>query len=109
LNLEIGGPSALPYQPANYYENLQFPDRDYVADKDERQYRRGVYTHWQAHVFCIRCLRTSTRHRVKKPPARDRRQHSASKHSRCSMIQHSSKPRALSPPKLARQRCEHRC
>jgi hypothetical protein len=47
LNLEIGGPSALPYQPANYYENLQFPDRDYVADKDERQYRRGVYTHWQ--------------------------------------------------------------
>ncbi|HZJ16375.1 MAG TPA: DUF1553 domain-containing protein, partial [Chthoniobacteraceae bacterium] len=47
LNLEIGGPSALPYQPANYYENLQFPDRDYLADKDERQYRRGLYTHWQ--------------------------------------------------------------
>jgi hypothetical protein len=47
LNLEIGGPSALPYQPANYYENLQFPDREYLADKDERQYRRGVYTHWQ--------------------------------------------------------------
>jgi hypothetical protein len=47
LNAEIGGPSAYPYQPANYYVNLQFPDRDYFADKDERQYRRGVYTHWQ--------------------------------------------------------------
>jgi hypothetical protein len=47
LNAEIGGPSAHPYQPANYYVNLQFPDRDYFADKDERQYRRGVYAHWQ--------------------------------------------------------------
>ena len=47
LNEEIGGPSAHPYQPAGYYANLQFPDRDYHADKDERQYRRGVYAHWQ--------------------------------------------------------------
>jgi len=47
LNQEIGGPSAHPYQPAGYYANLQFPDRDYYPDKDERQYRRGVYTHWQ--------------------------------------------------------------
>jgi hypothetical protein len=47
LNEDIGGPSAHPYQPAGYYANLQFPDRDYYADKDERQYRRGVYAHWQ--------------------------------------------------------------
>jgi hypothetical protein len=47
LNNEIGGPSAHPYQPAGYYANLQFPDRDYYAEKDERQYRRGVYAHWQ--------------------------------------------------------------
>jgi hypothetical protein len=47
LNEEIGGPSAFPYQPAGYYANIQFPDRDYFPDKDERQYRRGVYTHWQ--------------------------------------------------------------
>ena len=47
LNEEIGGPSAHPYQPAGYYANLQFPDRDYYPDKDERQYRRGIYTHWQ--------------------------------------------------------------
>jgi hypothetical protein len=47
LNEEVGGPSAHPYQPAGYYVNLQFPDRDYYPEKDERQYRRGVYTHWQ--------------------------------------------------------------
>jgi hypothetical protein len=47
LDPEVGGPSAFPYQPAGYYANLQFPDRDYHASTDERQYRRGVYTHWQ--------------------------------------------------------------
>ncbi len=48
LNLsEIGGPSAKPYQPAGYYENIQFPNRDYVADAGPLQYRRGVYSHWQ--------------------------------------------------------------
>ena len=47
LNLDIGGPSARPYQPAGYYSNLQFPDRDYVNQDDDRQYRRGVYMHWQ--------------------------------------------------------------
>lgn len=48
LNLEdIGGPSVKPYQPAGYYEALQFPNRDYMADADERQWRRGVYSHWQ--------------------------------------------------------------
>jgi Protein of unknown function (DUF1553)/Protein of unknown function (DUF1549)/Planctomycete cytochrome C len=47
LNLEMGGPSVFPYQPPGYYANLQFPDRDYIADTDSRQYRRGVYMHWQ--------------------------------------------------------------
>jgi hypothetical protein len=47
LDEDIGGPSAHPYQPAGYYANLQFPDRDYHAEPDERQYRRGVYAHWQ--------------------------------------------------------------
>ncbi len=48
LNLEdIGGPSVKPYQPAGYYEALQFPNREYVAETDKRQWRRGVYTHWQ--------------------------------------------------------------
>lgn len=48
LNLtEIGGPSVKPYQPAGYYANLQFPNRDYAADNDDRQWRRGLYMHWQ--------------------------------------------------------------
>jgi len=42
-----GGPSIRPYQPDGYYRHLNFPKRDYVADKDERQWRRGVYMHWQ--------------------------------------------------------------
>ena len=47
LNLDLGGPSARPYQPGGYYANLQFPDRDYQAQLDDRQYRRGLYMHWQ--------------------------------------------------------------
>jgi len=43
----IGGPSVKPYQPAGYWENLNFPTRDYVADSGESQYRRGLYTWWQ--------------------------------------------------------------
>lgn len=44
---EVGGPSVRPYQPAGYYKYLNFPKRDYVADKDTKQWRRGVYVHWQ--------------------------------------------------------------
>src|SRR5690606_31046823 len=47
INLEVGGPPAKPYQPAGYYGGLQFPDREYQADTDEDQWRRGVYMHWQ--------------------------------------------------------------
>ena len=47
LNPDIGGPSVKPYQPPGYYANLQFPNRDYIADNDDRQWRRGVYMHWQ--------------------------------------------------------------
>ena len=44
---QIGGPSVKPYQPDGYWENLNFPTRDYSADKGESQYRRGLYTWWQ--------------------------------------------------------------
>jgi len=48
LNLaDIGGPSVKPYQPDGYYDALQFPDRKYLASADDRQWRRGVYMHWQ--------------------------------------------------------------
>ena len=43
----VGGPSVKPYQPAGYYTNLNFPQRGYDASKDDNQYRRGLYTHWQ--------------------------------------------------------------
>jgi hypothetical protein len=43
----IGGPSVRPYQPEGYYDNLMFPDRDYLASSGSDQYRRGLYMHWQ--------------------------------------------------------------
>jgi hypothetical protein len=44
---KIGGESVKPYQPAGYWEFLNFPVRTYVHDKGENEYRRGLYTHWQ--------------------------------------------------------------
>ena len=44
---KIGGPSVKPYQPDGYWENLNFPPRQYVADKGDAQHRRGLYTWWQ--------------------------------------------------------------
>jgi hypothetical protein len=44
---EIGGISAKPYQPEDYYRHLNFPPRRYHADTDRQQWRRGVYVHWQ--------------------------------------------------------------
>jgi hypothetical protein len=44
---EIGGGSVRPYQPAGYYRHLNFPPREYQSDTDARQWRRGVYVHWQ--------------------------------------------------------------
>jgi hypothetical protein len=43
----LGGSGAHPYQPAGYYQHLNFPKREYKPDTGENQYRRGVYTHWQ--------------------------------------------------------------
>lgn len=43
----VGGKSTKPYQPAGYYAQLNFPKREYEADQQDSQYRRGVYTHWQ--------------------------------------------------------------
>jgi len=47
LNGDLGGPSAAAYQPPGHYDQLNFPLREYVAHRDERQYRRGLYLHWQ--------------------------------------------------------------
>jgi uncharacterized membrane protein len=42
-----GGPSVKPPQPEGLYRHLNFPPRRYHADRDERQWRRGVYVHRQ--------------------------------------------------------------
>jgi hypothetical protein len=44
---KLGGPSVKPYQPPGYWENLNFPTREWTADQGENQYRRGLYTWWQ--------------------------------------------------------------
>jgi hypothetical protein len=44
---KIGGPSVKPYQPDGYWDNLNFPPRQYDADRGESQYRRGLYVWWQ--------------------------------------------------------------
>jgi hypothetical protein len=44
---KIGGPSVKPYQPERYWEALNFPTREWVADSGESLYRRGLYVWWQ--------------------------------------------------------------
>ncbi len=44
---KLGGKSVKPYQPADYYAQLNFPKRTYKHDSGQNQYRRGLYTHWQ--------------------------------------------------------------
>ncbi len=44
---KIGGPSVKPYQPAGYWENLNFPTREWAHDTNENQWRRGLYVWWQ--------------------------------------------------------------
>lgn len=43
----VGGPSVKPYQPRGYWENLNFPQREWDNSKDANQWRRGLYTWWQ--------------------------------------------------------------
>ncbi|TWU04540.1 PSD1 and planctomycete cytochrome C domain-containing protein [Stieleria varia] len=43
----VGGASIKPYQPVGYYRHLNFPQRRYQSDTGEKQWRRGVYVHWQ--------------------------------------------------------------
>ncbi len=44
---EIGGPSVRPYQPDGYWENLNFPVRNYEPSAGAGLYRRGLYVWWQ--------------------------------------------------------------
>ena len=46
---KIGGPSVKPYQPPGLWaEKSEFTElMEYVPDRDENQYRRGMYTFWR--------------------------------------------------------------
>ncbi len=44
---KIGGPSVKPYQPEKYWENLNFPTREWQDNSGEGLHRRGLYTWWQ--------------------------------------------------------------
>jgi hypothetical protein len=46
LSRKVGGPSVKPYQPAGYWSFLNFPVREWQADKGASLYRRGLYTYW---------------------------------------------------------------
>ncbi len=63
LVLDVGGPSAKPYQPPGFYKHLNFPKREYVSDADAKQWRRGVYVHWQRQYLhpMLRAFDASTR------------------------------------------------
>lgn len=41
---EIGGTSVKPYQPAGYWQHLNFPARKWQAGMGDNLYRRGLYT-----------------------------------------------------------------
>jgi hypothetical protein len=43
---KIGGRSVKPYQPAGYWQHLNFPVRTWQADSGDQLYRRGLYTFW---------------------------------------------------------------
>jgi hypothetical protein len=47
LSPRVGGASVKPYQPAGYWAALNFPTREWQKDTGEKEYRRGMYTHWQ--------------------------------------------------------------
>ncbi|MGD9634513.1 MAG: PSD1 and planctomycete cytochrome C domain-containing protein [Pirellulales bacterium] len=44
---KVGGAIVRPYQPALYYQPLNFPEREYQPSSGEDQFRRAVYVHWQ--------------------------------------------------------------
>lgn len=43
----VGGPSVKPYQPAGYWQHLNFPKRSWQNGGGAELYRRGMYTWWQ--------------------------------------------------------------
>ena len=47
LNSKMGGRNIMPYQPDGYYSSMNHNPFRYRTEKDDNQYRRAVYMHWQ--------------------------------------------------------------
>ncbi len=43
---EVGGRSVKPYQPAGYWQHLNFPKRKWKSDDGPKLYRKSLYTFW---------------------------------------------------------------
>lgn len=43
---KVGGPSVKPYQPAGFWQHLNFPKKTWQASAGGDLYRRSVYTFW---------------------------------------------------------------
>lgn len=43
---DTGGKSVKPYQPAKFWQHLNFPAREWENSKGQDLYRRGLYTFW---------------------------------------------------------------
>ncbi len=43
---DLGGRAVKPYQPAGYWQHLNFPKRKWEAGSGDDLYRRGLYTFW---------------------------------------------------------------
>lgn len=43
---QIGGRSVKPYQPAGYWQHLNFPKRKWHQDAGNKLYRKSLYTFW---------------------------------------------------------------
>lgn len=69
---QVGGVSARPYQPAGYWDQLNFPKRTYQADVGAQQYRRGLYTHWQRTFLHPALLAFDASHREECTARRER-------------------------------------
>ncbi len=43
---QVGGRSVKPYQPAGYWQHLNFPKRKWKQDSGVKLYRKSLYTFW---------------------------------------------------------------
>ncbi|MFM9081620.1 MAG: DUF1553 domain-containing protein, partial [Opitutaceae bacterium] len=47
INLQMGGPSVRPYQPAGIWEEATFGKKTYVQDHGDALHRRSLYVFWR--------------------------------------------------------------